>query len=1011
MDDPLPVAPVEATGRPLDAFGPRSWTRPESISYGRLPMTTYLGRPDVIPLDGRWSFAIRSRPEEVEPSDLTGSHGEWPDVEVPGCWTMQGYGRPQYTNIVMPFPGPPPRVPDLNPTGVYRRTVALPNDWRDRRIVLHVGGAESVLYLHVDGRPVGMGKDSRLPQEFDLTAFVQPGASIEVALTVVQWSDATYLEDQDHWYHAGLHRSVWIYATPPVHIADVHVIGDYDPTTAQGRVSADVTVGGPAQLPKGPDQLADDPDQLPRGADPLPKGWSVEIEVAGQTSRQPVHFEHPSDVHVNWMIFEGRRAHGSVVIPDAIPWSPEGPHLYPLVVLLLDAEGTERDRVELDVGCRRVEVRGSELLVNGRPVLIKGVNRHDHDPRRGKAVTDDSIAADIMLMKRHNLNAIRTSHYPNAAHLYKLCDRLGMYVVDEANVESHAFLRSLTKDPSWAPAILDRVTRMALRDKNHPSVIMWSLGNESGVSPIHVAAAAWLRNYDPSRPVHYESGITEDRLRGVADTMADALALVRPETDVVAPMYPAVEDLVEWATRPGLRQPLIMCEYCHAMGNSCGGLDAYWEAIRTYPGLQGGFIWDWVDQALVQTMPDGTTRLAYGGDFGESPHDGAFCCNGLVSAERIPHPSLLELAKVVAPIRFDAVDAAHGGVRVTNEYDFSDLSAMTLAWSIHLDGELVESGELDPPDLGPGKSAVVWLPTHLTACRSGQRAYLTVSARTVRDSDWAPAGHEVAWEQFEVASAPGKARHPGAQDSQRSTPSPGVDDVAPSAGNGGSAEHVPRNLDALQPRLSLWRAPIDNETFGPGHARRWDLMGLRQTPADVRFSTEVGPDRVGALVVTHEVTLPSSLVDIPRVGVRLRLGPGIASVDWLGLGPHESYSDRCTSVRMGRWSTPVDEWPVPYVHPQASGNRRGVRWLRFLDAAGEPVLTIDGLDDLEVTVARVTDEQVADADHLEDLGSPDECYVWIDARHRGVGSGAVGPDTAAPHRVMPGEYRWSYRLC
>ena len=996
VDLPFPVTPPEGTGRPLEAFGPRSWTRPEAVSYGRLAMTTYLGRPDVMSLDGDWSFVLRPRPEDVGQPDLTGPRESWPDVEVPGCWTMQGYGTPQYTNIVMPFPGPPPRVPELNPTGVYRRTVAVPLEWQDSRIVLHVGGAESVLYVHVDGRPVGMGKDSRLPQEFDLTSVAQPGDTVELALTVVQWSDATYLEDQDHWYHAGLHRSVFVYATPPVHIADAHVVADYDPTTAAGLVSADVTVGG---------------------ADELPKGWCVELEVAGQTSRQSVHFEHPTDPHVNWMVFEGRHARCSVVIPDAVAWSAERPHLYPLTVSLLDADGIRRDRAEFDVGCRRVEVRGHELLVNGQPVLIKGVNRHDHDPRRGKAVTDESIATDILLMKRHNLNAIRTSHYPNAAYLYELCDRLGMYVVDEANVESHAFLRSLTKDPTWAPAILDRVIRMALRDKNHPSIIMWSLGNESGVAPIHRGAASWLRTYDPSRPVHYESGITEDRLKGAADSMADALAAGRVESDMVAPMYPAVQDLIEWATRPGERQPLIMCEYCHAMGNSCGGLDAYWEAIRTYPGLQGGFVWDWVDQALAQTMPDGTVRLAYGGDFGESPHDGAFCCNGLVSAERHPHPSLIELAKVVAPVLFDAVDPAHGGVRVTNEFDFSDLSALTLSWSVHLDGELVESGEIDAPALGPGTSTVVWLPLRAPACRPGQRAHLTVSARTIAGSEWAPAGHEVAWEQFEVASSPGRARHPDAPDWWGQAPTAGVDDPPPPSGSGAHAEGAQGRLDSLQPRLSLWRAPIDNETFGPGHARRWDVMGLRQTPGDVRlstevqFSTNVRPERGGAVVVTHEVSVPASLVDIPRVGVRLRLGPGIDSVDWLGLGPHESYSDRCRSARMGRWTTPVDEWPVRYVHPQASGNRRGVRWLRFLDAAGDPLLIIDGLDDLDVTVARVTDEEVADAHHLEELGSPDECYVWIDARHRGVGSGAVGPDTAPSHRVMPGVYRWSYRLC
>ena len=948
----------------LDAFGARSWTRPEAVGYGRLPMHTYLARGDVVALDGAWSFAHLDRPELVGDAEIAGPTTGWAAIDVPGCWTMQGFDAPQYTNVQMPFPGPPPCVPEHNPTGVYRRTVTVPAHWRDQRIVLHVAGAEAVLYAFVDGVPVGMGKDSRLPHEFDLTGRVVPGQTIELALAVVRWSDATYLEDQDHWYHSGLHRSVFLYATPPVFIADVHATADYDPDTGNGTLQARVTV----------DALG-----------PPPKNWTARIAIGDRHAEAVVYFEHENWV-VNFLRFEGRGAVLSLDMPAVAPWTAETPNLHVVAVTLVDAEGVEVDQVALAVGFRRVEVRGPELLVNGRAVLVKGVNRHDHDPRRGKAVTRESIERDVVLMKQHNINAIRTSHYPNDAYFYDVCDRLGMYVIDEANIESHAYLRSLSKDPMWTSAMMERITRMAQRDKNHPSIIMWSLGNESGASPTHVAAAAWLRAWDPTRPVHYEGGLGEDLIATGERDIAASFARVRPESDVIAPMYPEVRDLVDWATRFTPDRPLIMCEYIHAMGNSCGGLADYWHAIRTYPGLQGGFVWDWVDQALVQTLADGTERLAYGGDFGDEPNDGAFVCDGLVAADRTPHPSLLELARVIQPVRIRAGAGEHGRVEITNEHAFVDLAWLQPSWVVHVDGEAVATAELDPMAVAPGDTATVTVALPALALGPGQRAYLTVSFRTRVELPWAPVGHLVASEQLLLQTMPGATRAPGP-----------------------CAQHR-RAFADLEPTIVCWRAPIDNETFGPGHAARWEQLGLRDASASVEATTETAAGDDGALAVRHHVVVPDALDDIPRVGVRLRRGPGVHAVEWLGAGPHESYSDRCASVHVGRWTTPVDEWPVPYVHPQASGNRTGVRWLRFLDAAGEPLLTIDELDDLEVTVARVTDEQLAAAAHLGELPASDECFVWIDARQRGVGSAACGPDTGAEHRIGPGTYRWSYRL-
>ncbi len=962
---------------PLDDFGPRSWAQPDVTGVGRIPMSTHLARPEVLPLDGPWRFVLRAGPEEVRHEDLTGATDDWDDIEVPGCWTMQGHDRPQYTNIQMPFPGPPPAVPDANPTGVYRRTVTVPAEWGERRIVLHVAGAETVLYVHVDGRPVAMGKDSRLPHEVDLTGIVEPGEPVELALTVVRWSDATYLEDQDHWHHAGLHREVFLAVTPVVHVADVHTNADYDPTTGTGHLRTVVWLGADGHGPS---------------------GWTVRVALGlGPEATAPARWEHPTDVLTNWLLFDGRRAVVELEVPDVEPWSAEVPTLHRLTVTLVDADGVEVDVVGLDVGFRRVEVVGHELLVNGRPVLIKGVNRHDHDPRRGKAVTAEAIEADLILMKRHGINAVRTSHYPNDVHLYDACDRLGLYVVDEANLESHAHLRSLTKDPRWGPAILERITRTALRDKNHPSVIIWSLGNESGSSPVLAAAAAWLRTWDPSRPIQYESSIGEALFtalgRGETPDMGELLGRPTPESDLIVPMYPSVDDLVAWATRATPDRPLIMCEYAHAMGNSCGSLDDYWDAIRTHPGLQGGFVWDWVDQALVQAMPDGTERLAYGGDFGDTPNDGPFCCNGLVDAHRRPHPSLLELAAVIAPVRIESLDPVGGVLRVTNEHDVVDLAWLTPCWVVEVDGSPLADGALAPLDVGPGESTEIRVPVPPAALdlQPGQRSHLTVTFATSEERPWAPVGHVVARHQVLVASAPG--------------PSDAPPDGARLAGPS-------RSLTSLEPTLALWRAPIDNETFGPvldPHAARWERMGLRR-PQDLATLDTIEHVEPSGVTVTHAVVVPAGLDDLGRVGVRLRLGPGVHTVEWLGDGPHEGYSDRSASTRVGRWTTLVDDWTVPYVHPQASGNRTGVRWLRFLDAAGVVMATIDRLDGLDVTVSRWTDDEVADARHLEDLPVRDECYVWLDAHHRGVGSGAVGPDTGPTHRGGVGPRRWSYRL-
>ena len=652
------------------------WNLPEVTGIGRLPMHSVAHR-DSLPLDGRWRFQLLRSPDAEVGQ-------EWDEAQVPSVWTMSGtWDRPHYTNVQMPFDDRPPTVPELNPTGVYEREFEVPAAWASRRVVLNVGAAESVLIVELNGEEVGVGKDAHLASEFDLTGRLRPGPNT-LRLRVVKWSDATFVEDQDEWWHGGITRSVFLYATEPVHLADIRVTAGLADDLTTGTFDLAVTVGFPGdELPPGW-TLEATLGRLDRtlrakveGIDRKSlQGWTLEDQrimfshAAGLLSAmdeplwEAVHrrMAPPLDGLVSW----------HVDLPGIARWSAEQPNRYPLTIVLRDPAGAVAEETTVQVGFRRVEIRGLDLLVNGQRVYIRGVNRHDFDQHTGRVVSVESMRADIVLMKQFGFNAIRTSHYPNDPAFLDLTDELGMYVVGEADIESHAFQSTLCDDHRYLSQWVDRVSRMAMRDKNHPSVILWSLGNESGHGTNHEAAAAWLRRYDPSRPLHYEGAIRYDWTsdQGISD--------------LTCPMYPPISAIVGHA-RSGLqRHPLIMCEFSHAMGNSNGTLAEYWDAIESTPGLQGGFIWEFWDHGLVQTLPDGRTRWAYGGDFGEQPHDGNFVCDGMVWPDRRPKPAMWEHKRLAAPVRISGSpdDLAAGRVELANHQHFSDLAWLRASYSL-----------------------------------------------------------------------------------------------------------------------------------------------------------------------------------------------------------------------------------------------------------------------------------------------------------------------------------------
>ncbi len=995
-------------------------------------------------LDGEWDFRLADRPDAVTWDDVADdARGDWQSVVVPGCWTMDPEvdDHPHYTNVRMPFPLDPPAVPDANPTGVHRTTFTLPRGWKSRRTVLHVGGAESCLYVFCNGEAVGMGKDSRLPQEFDLTPFVRTGANT-LTLVVVRWSDGSWLEDQDHWWMAGLHREVYLESSGSTHLADVRVDATLDADLTTGVLQAAVAVGSTA----------------------VEKGWRVEVSVlapdGGVVFDQPLSadvpvFRRDTPMHemISAYVHPGNVATFAETIDDVAAWSTELPSRYTVVVSLIDDSGKIVEATAVRVGFRRVEVIDRELLLNGYPVFIRGVNRHDHDPDTGKTVTVESMRRDVVLMKQHNVNAVRTAHYPNDPRFLDLCDEYGLWVIDEADVESHARLQSLCDDERFTTAIFDRIRRMVARDRNHPSIFAFSLGNESGYGAVHDAAAAWIRRSDPSRIVHYE-GACHPVFFGTVDP-GDA----GPATDLICPMYPEIDAISNWAERTAdtdEQRPLIMCEYSHAMGNSNGSLADYWAVIETTPGLQGGFIWDWADQGLRRHDADGTEYWAYGGHFGDEPNDATFCCNGLTWPDRTPKPALIEHAYLGAPVRFRPSDLRRGRLVVVNLQDWRDVSWLAGEFDIRVDGAIVESGTFDLPDLPGGFEATLELDLPTVDVPEGAEAHLDLRCVVATEEPWAPAGHRVAWQQFDLprtrqTPVPASA----ASSAEAVDASPGEASVGDlvvrwdeATATLSSIELGGRALLAASPVASLWRAPTENDGrrlddgMGAGALEGWLALGLDRVEcepvsarrraqadgtllvtlrrrlhlpgtgdvADHRQQVRIRPDR--AIVVDEELTLPAMLDDLPRIGSRFEVPGELDRLEWYGRGPLETYVDRETSEQLGRWRSTVAAQYVPYVLPQEHGNHTDTRWFTLTDVAGTGLLvsSTNALDPFGFTARDHHDDDLYAATTLADLHTSDTVEVHVDVLQRGVGTGACGPDTLPPYRVTGGPARWSYAL-
>ncbi|HEY4269779.1 MAG TPA: glycoside hydrolase family 2 TIM barrel-domain containing protein [Galbitalea sp.] len=944
----------------------RYWEEIDLTAGAEEPRAWFRSDAATLSLNGEWRF--RLSPTADLPTDIADEAYDdsgWGGIPVPASWQLNGHGAPAYTNVLYPFPVDPPHVPDENPTGDYRTHFELPAEWDAERTILRFDGIDSAARVWLNGGELGVTSGSRLATEFDITSVVQKRGDNLLVVRVHQWSSGSYLEDQDMWWMSGIFRDVTLIARPAAAIDDYFVHADFDHVAGHGILSVDAPAGARIIVPE-------------LGID-APAGEIIEI-------------------------------------PGVAPWSADEPRLY-------DGElATSGERIPLRIGFRRIEVVDGIITANGRALLFRGVNRHEFSPDTGRTIDEATMLEDVLLMKRNNINAVRTSHYPPHPRFLDFCDEYGLWVIDECDLETHGFLPdehdplpgNPVTDARWRDTLVSRMQRMVERDKNHPSIIFWSLGNECGPGENLAAMAEWTRARDPKRLIHYE--------RDYTSKYVDVYSRMYPthaEVELIGQQQETpLEDAALDANRRA--QPFIMCEYAHAMGNGPGGLTEYQQLFEKYPRLQGGFVWEWIDHGIRTKDAAGREIYGYGGDFGEPLHDGNFVADGLLFPDRTASPGLAEFKKVIEPVRITDVD---GAIAIANLYDHRDTSHLEFAWTVESDGVGVAAGTLDVPTLAAGESVVVPRPAIAPVPAGAGETWLSVRAVLRDDQPWAPRGHEIAWGQVELART---AR-------VRSVPRSGAiatDDrdirlgsTVLDARSGALRELVGIPVDG--PRLAVWRAPIDNDrSFSESPLETaWRKFGLHRieqrtdsveategsvvvrtrvaaaaTSLGFRATWEWTPTDAGVrlhLDVTPEGTWP---VTLPRLGLELVLPEALGSADWFGRGPGEAYPDSQRAARVGRFVSSVDALQTPYVFPQENGNRTQTRSLELTDAAGRGIRII-GAPSFEFTARRWTTADLDAARHDGELIRRDRVWLNLDIAQAGLGTASCGPKTLQQYEL------------
>lgn len=1025
-------------------------------------------------LDGTWKFRWTPVPDEriVEFYQTDFNDKDWVGFPVPANWEVNGYGTPIYVSAGYPFKIDPPRVmgepkvdyttyKERNPVGQYRRSFQLPAGWEARgQTFLRFEGVMSVFYVWINGERVGYSQGSMEPSEFNITNYLHAGEN-QIALEVYRYSDGSYLEDQDFWRFGGIHRSIHLLHTPDIRIRDyavrtLPVSTDYqdfilqiDPqfSVYRGMTGKGTTLQGVLKDASG-----------------------REIATLKGDVEDILDLEHKAGRMNEWYPQRGPRKLGrmSATIKSPKRWTAETPYLYKLHLALLTAEGEVIQQVEQSVGFRSVEIRNGQLLVNGASVRFRGVNRHEHDPRTARVMSEERMLQDILLMKQANINAVRTSHYPNVSRWYELCDSLGLYVMDEADIEEHGLRGTLASTPDWHAAFLDRAVRMAERDKNHPSIVMWSMGNESGYGPNFAAISAWLHDFDPTRPVHYEGaqGAGGEPDPKTVDVISRFYTRVKQEylnpgiaegEDKERAENARWERLLEIAERTNDNRPVMTSEYAHSMGNALGNFKEYWDEIYSNPRMLGGFIWDWVDQGIYKTLPDGRIMVAYGGDFGDKPNLKAFCFNGLLMSDRETTPKYWEVKKVYSPVE---LRVESGELRVTNRNHHTDLSQYRCLWTLSIDGKQKDQGEITLPEVAPGESETISLPVSIAGKKASAKATsdlrLTISFILKRDALWAKAGHEVAWEQFciqEGALLSSKLENRGrlkvrADEEHLSISGSGfsIQWEKNATGSLTSLTYHGKEMLAhpadfpLQPVTQAFRAPTDNDkSFGNWLAKDWSLHQMDNPRISLdSFKHEVREDgavivrvqtrnryKEGMIVTKFLYTILSDgtidlkttfqpqgiLPELPRLGIAFCLSSDYNTFIWQGRGPQDNYPDRKTSAAVGLWKGSVADQYVHYPRPQDSGNKEEVCRLMLTDRHGKGI-RVDAVEDVfSASALHYTAQDLYKETHDCNLKPRPEVILSLDAAVLGLGNSSCGPGVLKKYAIDKKEHTLHIRIC
>lgn len=1029
-------------GKEYNEKSPRDWENPAVFQINReapraffIPFSTeaeareYSFRESslLFSLNGDWKFHLSQNPSERPAYFFKDDFDsrDWKTIPVPSNWEMEGYDYPIYVNVKYPHAQTPPSIQEhYNPVGSYKRTFTIPGDWDGQLIYLHFGAVSSAMYVWVNEELVGYSEDSKTPAEFNITSYLKPGKN-SLAVEVYKWSDASYLEDQDFWRMGGITRDVYLLARNPQHIRDFRVISGLDPTYTDAQLELEVEVVNTTG-DNNPSMVL---EAILYEADKPVKSLSKEVKL--------------DDSKAVLTFYE--------IIPSIKKWSAETPHLYELVLLLKNKDGKVFEALRQDVGFRSVEIKDNLLLVNGQYVYLKGVNLHEHHDVTGHLVDEETMVKDIALMKKHNLNAVRTSHYPQPERWYELCNKYGIYLIDEANIESHGMgygAASLAKDSAWLTSHLYRTENMFERDKNQPSVIIWSLGNEAGNGINFYATYNYLKDKDASRPVQYER------------------ALLEKNTDIFCPMYMSIEEMEEYA-RSSPERPLIQCEYAHAMGNSVGNLQDYWDLIEKYDVLQGGFIWDWVDQGLLEENDEGEKYWAYGGDFGPDtvPSDGNFCNNGLVDPDRGIKPTLLEVKKVYQYIKFEPIDLKKGLISIENKYAFLDLDRFDFQWEIRADGKSVKKGTIDDVMLKPGEKGDYKLDITLEP-EPATEYFLNIQALLKETQGLVEAGTLLARKQFELLFYK-KTIHSAKEDipeltftrEENSVSIVGEDFILVfDTGAGKIASFKSENKELIQsgPVPNFWRAPIDNDFGNDLHKRSlvWRKAGELREVVDVAvkqkdntslnldfqyilkdengsaiadyYSTYIIYGNGDVQVSNHLKIKEAETPEIPRMGMNLVMPFEFNKIAWFGRGPHESYWDRKSSAFVDLYSGAVADQYYPYLRPQESGNKEDVRWMAITNSEGigiifigQPLIAVSAhhniMEDFESperTDGRHIDGIKPVNRHTTDVRERDLTSINVDYKQMGVGGDdSWGAFTHPEYRLTEKEYSYSFRIC